>query len=385
MKISAGRAERFVQRPDPKVRAVLVYGPDHGLARERAEALARGVVEDLSDPFRVTEMTGAALAADPARLADEAAALSLTGGARVVRVRGAGNDLAKLFAGFLDRDSEGALVVVEAGDLAKSSALRAAFEKAENGAALPCYADDPEALEEVVRGALSAHGLTAEHDAMAYLLENLGGDRGVTRAELDKLALYMGERTRISEADAAACVGDSAQIGLENLGGDRGVTRAELDKLALYMGERTRISEADAAACVGDSAQIGLDNLTFAAGGGDHAGAARALSRLALDGVAPVAALRALLRHLQRLHLVAGQAAQGGRVEQAVASLRPPVYFKRLDGFRAQARAWRPAHLVTAMDLINEAELDCKTTGLPAAPIAARAVMRVTEAARRAR
>ena len=338
MKISAGRAERFVQRPDPKVRAVLVYGPDHGLARERAEALARGVVEDLSDPFRVTEMTGAALAADPARLADEAAALSLTGGARVVRVRGAGNDLAKLFAGFLDRDSEGALVVVEAGDLAKSSALRAAFEKAENGAALPCYADDPEALEEVVRGALTKHGLTAEHDAMAYLLENLGGDRGVTRAELDKLALYMGERTRISEADAAACVGDSAQIG--------------------------------------------LDNLTFAAGGGDHAGAARALSRLALDGVAPVAALRALLR---RLHLVAGQAAQGGRVEQAVASLRPPVYFKRLDGFRAQARAWRPAHLVTAMDLINDAELDCKTTGLPAAPIAARAVMRVTEAARRAR
>ena len=341
MKISAARAERFVQRPDPKARAVLVYGPDRGLVRERAEALARGVVEDLSDPFRVTEMTGAALAADPARLADEAAALSLTGGARVVRVRGAGNDVAELFAGFLDAAAEGALVVVEAGELAKSSPLRVAFEKADRGAALPCYADDPEALEAVVRSALSAHGLTADHDAFAYLLENLGGDRGVTRAELAKLAIYMGERTRIGADDAAACVGDSAQIG--------------------------------------------LDNLIFAAGGGDHAGAARALSRLALDGVAPVAALRALLRHLQRLHLVAGQAAQGGRVEQAVASLRPPVYFKRLEGFRAQARAWRPAHLATAMDLVVEAELDCKTTGLPAAPIAARAVMRVTEAARRAR
>ena len=73
MKISAARAERFVKRPDPKARAVLVYGPDRGLVRERAEALARGVVEDLADPFRVTEMTGAALAADPARLADEAA------------------------------------------------------------------------------------------------------------------------------------------------------------------------------------------------------------------------------------------------------------------------------------------------------------------------
>ena len=113
MKISAARAERFVQRPDPKARAVLVYGPDRGLVRERAEALARGVVEDLSDPFRVTEMTGAALAADPVRLADEAAALSLTGGARVVRVRGVGNDLAKLFAGFLDAAAEGVAVAAD--------------------------------------------------------------------------------------------------------------------------------------------------------------------------------------------------------------------------------------------------------------------------------
>ena len=341
MKITAKRINPFLAAPPPEIRAVLLYGPDSGLVRERAGHLVANVVDDASDPFRVAEFAAAALHDDPAKLADEAAAMSLTGGRRVVRVREATDTVAETVADFLDGVAGDTLVLIEAGELAARSKLRKLFEAHARAAALACYADEGGTLAAVIRDTLGAHGVTADGDAIAYLTDNLGADRMITRSELEKLALYVDD-------------GGTASL-------------------------------ADALACVGDSAQIGLDNLTFAAGGGDHAGAARALSRLALDGVAPVAALRALLRHLQRLHLVAGQAAQGGRVEQAVASLRPPVYFKRLDGFRAQARAWRPAHLVTAMDLVSEAELDCKTTGLPAAPIAARAVMRVTEAARRAR
>ncbi|MGC2522189.1 MAG: DNA polymerase III subunit delta, partial [Stellaceae bacterium] len=85
MKIAPSRVAAFLQRPDPEIRAVLLYGPDAGLVRERADAVARTVCTDLSDPFRVAMLNGAVLAADPARLADEAAQLSLVGGRRVVR------------------------------------------------------------------------------------------------------------------------------------------------------------------------------------------------------------------------------------------------------------------------------------------------------------
>ena len=68
MKISARQADGFVKQPDPKVRAVLVFGPDSGLVRERAETLAHGVVDDLSDPFRVAELDSSAVAKDPALL-----------------------------------------------------------------------------------------------------------------------------------------------------------------------------------------------------------------------------------------------------------------------------------------------------------------------------
>ena len=93
MKISAGASDRFVAKPDPAVVAVLLYGPDRGLVQERAERLAKTVVETLDDPFRVVDLNASVLVSDPARLADEAAAQSLMGGRRVVRVRAAGNDL----------------------------------------------------------------------------------------------------------------------------------------------------------------------------------------------------------------------------------------------------------------------------------------------------
>ena len=117
MKIDTRAIAGFLKRPDPAARAVLLFGPDAGLVKERAEGLARTVLEDLSDPFRVADLTGDLLASDPARLADEAAAMAMTGGRRVVRVRDAGNEAVEAFTNFFERPVGDALIVVEGGEL----------------------------------------------------------------------------------------------------------------------------------------------------------------------------------------------------------------------------------------------------------------------------
>ena len=165
MKLATTRIAAFLQRPDRETRAVLFYGPDEGLVRERSGTLARTVCPDLKDPFRVADMSAATIAADPARLADEAAQLSLTGGRRVVRVRGAGDGLAKLFGEFLKTAPGDALVVVEAGDLPSRSALRRAFEDERLAAAIGCYPDTPRDLAAVIRETLTVHRVTASRDA----------------------------------------------------------------------------------------------------------------------------------------------------------------------------------------------------------------------------
>src|SRR4029079_19391572 len=94
VKIEPRQGDAFLKKPDPKIRGVVIHSNDEGLIAERAAQLAKTVCEDLKDPFRVVDIAGDALKADPARLADEFGAMSLMGGRRVVRVRPAGEESA---------------------------------------------------------------------------------------------------------------------------------------------------------------------------------------------------------------------------------------------------------------------------------------------------
>lgn len=343
MKITGARMRKFLGDPGPGIVSVLVYGPDRGLARERADVLARHVVDDPADPFRVARLTATQIKDDPARLADEAAALSLTGGRRVVRITEATDGATAIFKDFLQNTPDGpggdhTLVIVEAGELGPRSSLRRLFEGAEGAAALACYADDARGLDTVIVETLARHGLTATPDALGFLAQNLGGDRLLTRNELEKLALYMG-----------------------------GPGTVELEH---------------AMASVGDSARVSFDAVVYAACGGDRRGLDAALARAFADGLQPVSLLRAAGRHLQRLHLAAALAERGKSPAQAMAALRPPVIFLFHDRFQAQMRGWPTARLTAAMELICEAEISCKTTGLPAEAVCGRALMRLAQAAR---
>src|SRR5258706_8806223 len=179
MEIKSHLADRFVARPPADLIAALVYGPDQGMVRERASALAKSVVPDLNDPFRVVELDEAVLDSDPARLWDEAAALSMIGGRRVVRVRGAGNGLAKAFEQFLSEPKGDALIVIEAGELTKSASLRRVFDEADNAATIACYPDRGSDLEEIVRAALKEKGFSIDADALDYTVSRLGSAPGV--------------------------------------------------------------------------------------------------------------------------------------------------------------------------------------------------------------
>ena len=65
MKVAAGRIDAFLRAPDNAARAILVYGPDTGLVRERADILAKTVVADISDPFLVAELIPSQLRETP--------------------------------------------------------------------------------------------------------------------------------------------------------------------------------------------------------------------------------------------------------------------------------------------------------------------------------
>ena len=329
MIVKSSEADRVAKNPPRGMIAALVYGPDAGLARERCETLLKTVVDDLTDPFRVSDLDEQTLSNDPARLADEAAAISMLGGRRVVRVRGATNGIADVFEAFLVDPKGDALIVVEAGDLARGSALRKVFEQAENAAAIPCYPDSSRDLSDVVRDSLRAEGLAIAPDALADAVSRLGSDRGVTRREMEKLALYARGQKQVTLDDVRAAMGDEAEA---------------------------RAEEACDAAATGDLKRLDL-----------------ALERLWSDSASPTSVLRVAMTHFQRLLLVH----TGASVESAMMRLGSPMHFSRKDSFRSQVRNWNEARLGEALDMLLEAEALCKTTGVPAEAATARALFNV--------
>ena len=333
MIVKSSEADRVAKNPPRGLIAALVFGPDSGLVRERSETLLKTVVDDISDPFRVADLDEQTLSNDPARLSDEAAAISMLGGRRVVRVRGASNALAELFESFLSDPKGDALVVVEGGDLAKSSALRRVFEGADSAAAIPCYADSARDLSDVVRDALKAEGITIAPDALADAVSRLGSDRGVTRRELEKLVLYVRGQKQVTLDDVRAAMGDEAEA---------------------------RVEEACDAAGAGDLPRLDL-----------------ALERLWTADISAVAVLRQAMQHFQRLLLVGAETARGETIDGAMKKLRPPLHFSRLSSFRGQAQKWNEAKLGEALDLLLEAEALCKTTGVPAEAACGRALFNV--------
>jgi len=316
------------------MRAVLIYGPDSGLVHERAAVLASAIVPDAADPFRVSELSPAQIQEDGTRLFDEAAAQSLIGGRRLVRIRQADDSIARSFEAFLDAPPPGdSFVLVEAGDLSKRSKLRQRAEAGKNVAAIPCYIEQGESLEAVLEGLFRERRISADRDALAFLADRVVGDRAAAHNEVEKLSLFAQGTRRLSLADVRAVTSDSSAL--------------DLDEVVQALADR------------------------------DPRALDQALGKLFAQGESAIAILRACQRHFQRLHLAADDRAKGKSAAEAVDALRPPVFFKARPQMIRQVERWPPARLLAALDTLVRTEAACKRTGVREQTVCTDALLRL--------
>lgn len=338
MIVKPAEGDRFLNRLPEKIVAVLFYGPDQGLVTERSERLIQTVVRDIRDPFRVAEVDGANLIEDRARLAAEAATLSLSGGRRVIRVRSAVNSIAEQFQSYFKHPTGDALIVVEAGELVRSSSLRRVFDQADRAAAVRCYPDNP--------------------DSIAHLLEKTFREQG------------------------AKISADAVMEAVPLMGGDRGTIRQQIEKLLVYARGGGIVDVSDVRAVMGDESEARIEEVCDAAGEGDARSLDRAVERLWEAGVSPITVLRIALGHFQRLALVNTSVIGGEKPDAATARLRPSLHFARVASFRDQLRSWNTEKLAEALDRLLEAEVLCKSTAIPAEAVCGQALLYIAGSAR---
>jgi DNA polymerase-3 subunit delta len=337
--IKTSDVDRFIAKPDPGLPIVLVYGPDAGLVRERADALVRASVDDPNDPFAFVRIEGEELAANPSRLVEEANTIPLFGGRRAVLVRAGGRNIASALEPVIASPSKDCRVIIEAGDLKKTAPLRTLCEKAKAAAALPCYVDGERDLARLIDDEMREAKLTIAPDARAALSALLGGDRLASRGEIRKLALYA-----------------------------RGQERVEL---------------ADVMAVVSDASDIKLDGVVDAAFAGDTRLLETEFGKARGEGSSPAAIVSAAIRQVANLHKMKLAVDSGDSIEWAMKRGAPPVHFKREKPVGEALRAWTPARLLRAMGQLAEASLEARRNAALAEAIAQRTLLSIAMSARR--
>lgn len=317
MILKGAEIARYLARPDPARPALLIHGQDAmRVALKRAEAVKSLTGPGAEEEMRLTRIAGGDLRKDPALLLDAVKAVGFFPGPRVVLVDDAPDAAAPAVASALAEWRPGdAVIVVAAGGLAKSSALRKLFEPHPAAVCAPIY-DDPPGEEEIRRWLDEAGLRDIPREAMRDLVTlSRALDPGDFRQTVEKIGLYKH--------------GDGAPL-----------TPAEIALLA------PATIEAE------------VDDLIDCVAEGRARDFALLMRRIEGQGIAPVTLCIAATRHFRALH--AGAADPGGP-GAGFARLRPPVFGPRRDRMIRQAQAWGMRALEDAMHHLIDTDLQLRS------------------------
>ena len=291
-----------------QIRAVLIYGPDAGQVDEYCDLAIEKLAIEKDNLF--------ALDSDELRekqdaLFAESCSPSMFGGRKMVIISNAGDACAKQVAELVSHPGLCATVIVTGGDLRAGGGLRSLFEGADDMAALACYTDDARTLATLIRNELSASAGIQQitPDAMAYMTAHLGGDRGITRGFLNKIALYVNDKRIVELSDVEKCLPD------------------------------TGASD--------------IDDFMYSLTAGHIQQTMMALDRLLYDNKEPNMLLRVLDGHFKKLQT----AVVNGQL--------PRLFWKVEDKFRQAMKIWPESEITSVLIRLNELERQLRTTGMP--------------------
>lgn len=234
MKASKASIGRAVDQPGEAIRFYLFHGPDEAQSR----ALGARLVEALAASRFI--VAAGAVKSDPALLADEAAAMNLFGGKRVIWIEPATKDIEEGVAALLGGPPVESIVVAIAGALTKASPLLKLAEASPLALAFAAYAPEGQDAERMVIELGRRFGLKVAAPVAARLAESSGNDQAIASRELEKLALYIGaspqapkelDHKAVDDVGAASAEGDFLRLADLALSGAADELADELGRL----------------------------------------------------------------------------------------------------------------------------------------------------------
>ncbi len=203
MKIAPFQIDNYIQKiASEKIAGCLIFGPEEALINYRFNLIAAKISPNLSDPFLVVNISKERLSQDKSLLIDEFYSFSMLGGRKLILIKDCdANVIAAVKTLFEDvnfAEKSENFLLIQAGDLDKSSVLRKISEDNPSFAAIACYEDDERAIKNFIASELIKRQIKSSPQIIEQLLEKLGKNRQTILSELDKISLFLGDNKNLT-------------------------------------------------------------------------------------------------------------------------------------------------------------------------------------------
>ncbi|MBW0143945.1 DNA polymerase III subunit delta [Sphingomicrobium clamense] len=340
MKTQRGDIPRRLDTPDPAIRFYLFHGADEASSRSHATRLLKafGAAKDA--------MEGGAIKSDPAKLADEANALSMFGGAKAIWIEPAADEIVAGVEALLEAPGAEHPTIAIAGALRKTSKLLKATEASPHALAHISYAPEGREYENIIEQLCREHGLAPAPGVVSRIAGMTANNRELARQEVEKYALYLGS-------------GESDPVPLE-------------DDVVDRLGAGT-----------GDVAFFGLGDRAMV---GDIAAVQEGVDAMSANGSEAITILRAMQRRIVMLAPMQARVAAGEPASAVISSMGRALFWKDKPVVTEMLMRWSAPRLARLGERITDLERRMMFTQLPAKSAIGEellAVARIAQSARR--
>jgi DNA polymerase-3 subunit delta len=322
MKIPPSDIENFINNKLNIYKAILIYGPDNGLTKERSKLIANKIIGLDASSFDSSYFSFDKIKEDVSLVANALFSRSLTKKKQLVKITDAGTSLPKNLLNLIESYRGNNILLIEAGDLTPTSSLRKFFDTNKNLASLACYHDEKFTVKKIIQAKLKSHNINIEAQALQLTENALAGDRMLILAEIDKLITYMGDEKQVDLKDILAIIDDENTYNIDNLCN---------------------------AICDRDIKNISPVILS-----------------LTNSGTNMIGILRMVSRYFSRLYQVKLRINYGETIEKSMSELAPPVFFKQIDNFKKHVTSWSLEQLSDMIATLLDMEIKSKKTNIHA-------------------
>ena len=311
MKIKAYELKGLVEKK--KYAAYLVYGQNKGLVREKSQIIIDTYKDDQTE---IIKFENDELISEPEKLTNEFNTFSLTAEKKILHILNTKDNLMETIANTVTDLGSKNLIVFETSELTPRSKLRKFFEKEKHLGVLPCYFDTERDVQELIENSFKKENITISRDIVLLITKHLGNERHIIKNELEKIILYLKDKKEFKTEDILKCFCQNENFDFDDLNYN-----------------------------LCDGNVVKLDKI---------------INQLYLEGINPIALLRSVGRHFQKILFVNQKIDSGMNLNESLVQLKPPIFFLYINQFKNQVTKWKSNLCYKAIERIMETEELCK-------------------------